>query len=349
MIFGIQAPKMIVNIDTTQDEVLLDYAVVLKNEPELDTFEVKSVRTGKRVLTNAGKHWIFQVKIHLWKYADPKAKYLELKSYEGTEVILYRHSDGGPIYDTYNNQGVFILQSLDESITDEKNKFDVLILTFWSKEFIRRSLYSVPPSHIFEPFIGNTFNTLVLQASSQPGTPFSVSGEELLFSGEYYDSGSQYFTNKQFRAIIQSALATDISVSAYLRKTSSYSASTSKAIIGIWNGMGDYAGIGHGTIVNYDNACTIYRLNTGTEVITELSALTIETGRYYKTVFDAFDETVKFYVSADGTIWTYISIISVSGWKDKHFSVGIFAGATNINNNSFAADNLTIDYSPIPE
>ena len=144
MIFGIQAPKMIVNIDTTQDEVVLDYSVVLKDEPELDTFEAKSVRTGKRDLTNAGKHWIFQVKIHLWKYADPKAKYLELKSYEGTEVILYRHLDGEPIYDTYGNGGHFILFQIEEKYLEEIRKSDIIILTFRSIDYISQSAPPLP-------------------------------------------------------------------------------------------------------------------------------------------------------------------------------------------------------------
>lgn len=149
MLFGIEAPKIIINPDTTKDEVALDYSVILQDEPEQDLFSVKAVRTGKRVFNNAGKHWIFKVKIHLWKYADPSAKYLELKSYVGTEVILYRHSDYEPIYDSYGNIGRFFLQPIVELYSDRRNKYDVLLLTFRSNNYILSSQF-IPGTNIFE-------------------------------------------------------------------------------------------------------------------------------------------------------------------------------------------------------
>lgn len=134
-IFGNSFPKIIVNIATTQDEVLLQHAVVLKDEPELDSYGVRAVRTGKRVFNNAGKHWLFQVKIYLWKYADAEAKYLEFKGYEGTKVWLYRRSDGSPFLDKENKIIPFIFLSADESYTDDFNLFDVLTLTFRSLDY----------------------------------------------------------------------------------------------------------------------------------------------------------------------------------------------------------------------
>lgn len=135
-IFGTSHPKIIVNIDTTLDEVLLQHAVVLKDEPELDTYAVRAVRTGKRVFTNAGKHWLFQVKIYLYKYADAEAKYLEFKGYEGTKVYLYRHADGNKIKTTDGVDVPFVIISINESYTDEHNKHDVLIITFRSTTYV---------------------------------------------------------------------------------------------------------------------------------------------------------------------------------------------------------------------
>lgn len=146
---GILYPKMIVNITTTLDEVLLQHAVVLKDQPEQDTHFVRAVRTGKRVFTNAGKHWLFQIKIYLYKYANAETKYLELKGYEGTKVYLHRHADGEMIYDTYNNAGAFILSSVAEEYTDEKNKYDVVILTFKSLNYIQAVIVPVPEGSFY--------------------------------------------------------------------------------------------------------------------------------------------------------------------------------------------------------
>jgi hypothetical protein len=125
-------------LETTLDEITLDNAVVLRDEPVLDSFRVRSVRTGKRFSNNAGKHWLFQVKIHLFKYADAETTYLLLKSFEGTEVLLYRHADGEPIYDTYGNAGRFILTFINEDYLFSVDDPDILILTFESVNYIKQ-------------------------------------------------------------------------------------------------------------------------------------------------------------------------------------------------------------------
>jgi len=140
MLFGTDAPKMIVNLGITNDEVLLDYATIITDEPELYTDNIKAVRTGKRVYNYAGRHWIYKVRIHLWKYGSPTAKYASLKSYEGTKVKLYRHKDGLIMKDAKNNDAVFVLTSVNESYTDEYNLYDIVTLTFRSTEFIKTKL-----------------------------------------------------------------------------------------------------------------------------------------------------------------------------------------------------------------
>ena len=138
--FGTERPKIIINIDSTQDEVPLYYWKTLLDEPEPDEYDKKAPRTGQRVFTLAGKHWIFKGEVNIWKYEDPAQAYLDYKSYEGMTVYVYRHSDGQPIYDQYNNIGKFCLVSVNEKYTDEYNKFEVLTLTFRSIERVKRTV-----------------------------------------------------------------------------------------------------------------------------------------------------------------------------------------------------------------
>lgn len=145
MIHGVLAPKFIGNIDTTQDEVLLDYWVTLKDEPEPKTYGVKAVRTGKRVFTNVGKHWIFQGRVHLWKYADPIAKYLELKSHEGKAVHLYRFRDGETFKNADDEIVPFIITSIKEFYLGNKNELDSVDITFRSTDFITTPVIQVAP------------------------------------------------------------------------------------------------------------------------------------------------------------------------------------------------------------
>lgn len=144
-IFGTTCPKIIVDLNSSNSEVLLEYGVVLKDEPVPTNYHVKAIRTGTKYFTNAGKHWIFVVKIHLWKYEQPDAKYIELKSYEGTKVILYKRSDGDAVYDQQGNPALFYLSSATSSYTDDTNKLDVLTLTFISVDRLAE-IFIVPRS-----------------------------------------------------------------------------------------------------------------------------------------------------------------------------------------------------------
>lgn len=342
MLFGVEAPKIIVNLETTQDEVALDYSVILKDEPELDTYGVKAVRTGKQVFTNAGKHWIFQVKIHLWKYADPKAKYLELKSYEGTKVYLYRHADGEPILDLDRDPQIFIIQSINETYTDEYNLYDYLIMTIRSVDKINDNLLFRRVDHIYESFGNNVYNTDLLETYEYPTGSFVIQNERLEVAGEYVDSGSDNFAYQQFRTKHKSEAGYGIDVYASITKLSFLYNTTARIIVGIFSDGGNYAGVGIGWSF-YNSYKTYYRINNAPQVSTDLPTYTDNVGRYVRTIYNATIERVSFYILTNGE-WVLVGVVDTPGWCRKKFYVGIFVGASNINSNVFGVDNLTISY-----
>lgn len=343
-IFGVQTPKIIVNIDTTQDEVLLDYSVILKDEPELDSYGVKAVRTGKQVFTNAGKHWIFEVKIHLWKYADPKAKYLELKSYEGTKVYLYRHADGEPICDDNRNPSKFLIESVNESYIDEFNLYDVLTISLRSIDVVNSNLLTTVRKYIYEQFTGNSYRTDLLEKYEYPINSGSiiVANNRLEVSGSYVNSNSENFGYLRFSTKIKGLGKYDIDVSGFIERISFLYNSTSQIFIGIFSDINNFAGIGMGFDGNHYSKY-FYRIN-GATLQQFATGYSDAQGGYFRTVLDSANEIVRFYILING-VWTFVNSINVAGWSEKSFYVGVFAGALNINNNWYAVDNLAIEYT----
>jgi len=211
-LFGTEYPKFIGNPTTTRNEILLEHSVILKDEPQTDIYSSKSIKTGKRVFINAGRHWTFQVKVLLWKYADPSAKYAEIKAYETLDVEVYRHSDSYPIIDTYGNEGIFVLVSVDEDYFERVNYKDVLILTFLSKEkILSTTLISSPPSSIFlmnrtdeTPqgsigLIGTTNSRQLYEISNIPSS-VGVVNVAKCFTNDSYNTIKEEFVNN-YRAI----------------------------------------------------------------------------------------------------------------------------------------------------
>lgn len=145
MLFGYDAPKIEVNIDASPTDVVLNYANILKDEPKYEVQNYRAVKTRRRKFLVQGKHWIFKIEIFLYKYADPAAKYLELKGYEGDRVYLWSHSNGHA-FKKLNSGGAkarFILLSVNEDLTDRVNNYDKLILTFESIDFVDRALFTI--------------------------------------------------------------------------------------------------------------------------------------------------------------------------------------------------------------
>ena len=136
MIFGISAPKFVYDPDGTPATVNLDYVVILKDEPEIDLIEHKSVINGHREFDYRGKHWIYEIRVHLCKYSNPRSKYEEIKQYEGAEVVLYRHSESEPFKDANDDEVLFLITKIQEAYFDTTDYKDTLIIRFESKDYI---------------------------------------------------------------------------------------------------------------------------------------------------------------------------------------------------------------------
>lgn len=142
MIFGNDAPKIIFDPTGLNESVLLDYVIIQKDEPEEDTVIHQSIFTGHRELILKGKHWIVEMKMHLFKVAVnidlPTAKnfYKNLKSYEGAELRYYRHRDGDYLKDKNGNEVRMFLESVDESYYETTDFKDLLYLKFKSTKYV---------------------------------------------------------------------------------------------------------------------------------------------------------------------------------------------------------------------
>ena len=135
MIFGTTAPKFIFDPTGAATAVLLDYVNIIKDEPEEIKIMHESVFTGHREFVLLKKYWVFELKLHLYKYANPINKYAELKTYEGSDVRLYRHSDGNYIETPDGVDAVFFLETIDESYYQTPDYKDLLFLRFVSNNY----------------------------------------------------------------------------------------------------------------------------------------------------------------------------------------------------------------------
>lgn len=339
-IFGIQPPKFIGNIGTTNDEILLDHCVVLKDRPVPEIYSAVALRTGKRYQTNAGKHWLFQAKIHLFKYADPEATYLQLKSFEGTEVVLYRRRDGAPIYDTFGNDGKFILSSVVEEYYEDAQLKDYAILTFESLDFI-----GAPASFALyeEDFSGNDYNEGLFYFSN--GIDVEIQNEQL--------EGAALHTltmglNGSFRTILQSTIDSDFEVVGEIW-TNNTTNGTSALLLGIRNTNNYWAGI----CVNNVHAAgwpknVVALVADGSYSsfahVTD-SGLSSLTRRFYKLTYRRSTNVLSFYYDDAGT-WNLISTAEIEGFDSRKYYAGFFWGAYNANATTLHADNLSIKFSP---
>lgn len=136
MIFGTQAPKFIYDPAGDNIEVLLDYIVVLKDEEERDKIIHESVFTGHRELIIKGYYWIYECRLHLFKYDNPQTVYENLKSFEGKTVRFFRHRDGDYLKDNAGAEVKMFLESVNESYYETTDYKDLLLLKFKSTEYV---------------------------------------------------------------------------------------------------------------------------------------------------------------------------------------------------------------------
>lgn len=129
-IFGNQAPKFIAG----ETEVNLDYCVVLQDEADLEDILHQSKVTGHREWSHRGKHWIFKVKIHLFKYEDVYSAYQNFKQYEHQLVTLYKRRDGNPVTNLHGEEVKFFIENIEEGYLQHYLYPDILFITFLSQD-----------------------------------------------------------------------------------------------------------------------------------------------------------------------------------------------------------------------
>lgn len=136
MIFGTFSPKFVYDPSGTSVTVMMNYVVVLKDEPFVKVITNESIINGHREYHYRGKHWLYEVRIHIFKCSNPRSKYEEIKQYEGLEVALYRHRDAEPFKNSTGDIVPFVITSIKEAYWDTPDYKDVLIVTFQSKDYI---------------------------------------------------------------------------------------------------------------------------------------------------------------------------------------------------------------------
>jgi len=193
MLFGIKAPKFIKDFDLPAEKTVnFDFCVVLEDNPVQDFIEHKSVINGHTEFINLGKHWVYTIRVHLFKYEENpdtgytmRTKYTELKSIEGSEGILYRHRDGEPFRNNANELVTFFVESVDESYFETPLYHDLITIRFRSKDYIDKSK-SVKALISDEPY--GTEGTIVL--IYEPQYVSLETGEKLLTeTGDRIDAG----------------------------------------------------------------------------------------------------------------------------------------------------------------
>ncbi len=136
-IFGVAAPKFIYDRGGAgETTVLLDYAKIVNDEPEVRTIKHESELSGKKVFIPRGQHWNFDVVVNLYKYGDPLAAYLNFKSYQDVLVTLYRHRDGEPFKKPGGADCLFYITEVTAYAFEDIIYRDRLMLRFESSEFV---------------------------------------------------------------------------------------------------------------------------------------------------------------------------------------------------------------------
>ena len=148
MITGVGIPKF---IDQASNEVLLEYAKILEDAPSYRTIEQESVINNYINNIHLGVHWVFQVRIHLFKQGPNTAitKYAELISYLGSEVYLWRHEKGNAFQDSSGANVLFRVQEVTPSYFETPDFKDIITIIFKSVRPIDLSKIVLPDDTIF--------------------------------------------------------------------------------------------------------------------------------------------------------------------------------------------------------
>ena len=124
-IFGTVKPKYVQGGST----VLIDFAVLIKDNPDPDFVVHQSPLSGARVIVYRGYHWVYEVDVHLHLESDPTAKFNIYNGDLGLEMALHRDRNKGSL-------GTFVLVDVPPRYVTFSGFEDIVRLKFISKNFV---------------------------------------------------------------------------------------------------------------------------------------------------------------------------------------------------------------------
>ena len=148
MIFGTRIPKF---IDQSGNTVSLEYAKILEDAPSYRMVEQESVINNYINNIHLGVHWVFKVRIHLYKHGASAAitAYNNLIQYLGTDVYLYPHSEGNTYKDSSGNDVLFRVQEVTPAYFETPDFKDIILMSFKSTKLVDLSELTLPNNTIF--------------------------------------------------------------------------------------------------------------------------------------------------------------------------------------------------------
>lgn len=142
MHYGTAAPKFV-----TQggNSVLLNHARILSDYPEYDNNEQPSVVNGYINHIHNGYHWVYAIRIFVYKESESIAKSNELLPFLGSDVFLYRHREAYPFKDKDGNNVLFRVKEVTPGYLNTPDYKDVIDIVFKSTNYIdvRKSILPV--------------------------------------------------------------------------------------------------------------------------------------------------------------------------------------------------------------
>lgn len=134
MIFGIAAGKFTNTAETAT--VLFVYDVLSPSWTVPREIENESVINAHREWTDIGSgydHAEFSVLVHIFKEADPAAKFTEIYAYNHSDVYFYPHADKDALQDSAGAKVKFHITQIEPFCLEEP-WYDVLRVIFKSKD-----------------------------------------------------------------------------------------------------------------------------------------------------------------------------------------------------------------------
>lgn len=118
--------------------IALDYAVVLKDEPEPDIITAISPINGHRSTVVKGYRWVFEIRINLWKEgASANATLTQfLNDLGGTDHQIKRFGDAVDFMKNSSGNVYFTLVKVQPGFLTQARQYDTVILRWESNDYI---------------------------------------------------------------------------------------------------------------------------------------------------------------------------------------------------------------------